>query len=79
MKNVTVFVRSEGNTAITLSMNTTNWNPPNASDFITLSWDYGGQVIDPNEVVGATGLVVNIVMATIATAIASPDIATMST
>lgn len=51
VENVTVFIRNEGNAVVSLSMNTTNWNPSNASDFIALGWDYGGQVIDANGVV----------------------------
>ncbi|MDH5376283.1 MAG: AbrB/MazE/SpoVT family DNA-binding domain-containing protein [Candidatus Bathyarchaeota archaeon] len=52
--NVTVFIRNEGNAVVILSMNTTNWNPSNASNFVTLSWDYGGQMVDPEDVVEVT-------------------------
>jgi hypothetical protein len=48
--NRTVFIRNEGNTAATLSMTTSNWSPPSASDYMTLSWDYKGQTIAVNEV-----------------------------
>jgi len=51
MENMTVYVRNEGDTAVTLSMGTENWSPPEASSYITLSWDYGGQSISPGEVV----------------------------
>jgi len=54
VKNVTVFIRNEGNAAVTLSLDTVNWVPLNASDFITLDWDYGGQMIDPEGVVEVT-------------------------
>lgn len=47
----TVYVRNEGDTAVTLSMSTENWSPPEASSYITLSWDYGGQSISPGDVV----------------------------
>ncbi|MEM3760153.1 MAG: hypothetical protein QXZ02_03460 [Candidatus Bathyarchaeia archaeon] len=50
-KNVTVYVRNEGNSAITLSLQTANWNPLNASDYVFLSWDYGGQAIAANSVI----------------------------
>jgi len=53
-QNVTCYIRNEGNSASTLSMYTSNWNPSNASDYMTLSWDYGGQSIDPNEVIKVT-------------------------
>jgi hypothetical protein len=54
VKNVTVYMRNEGNAPITLSLQTSNWNPPNAADYISLSWDYGGQAIGVNQVVAVT-------------------------
>jgi len=36
---------------MTLSMRAENWSPPEASSYITLSWDYSGQSISPGEVV----------------------------
>lgn len=53
-KNVTCYIRNEGNSASTLSMYTSNWNPSNASDYITFSWDYAGQSLNPDEVVQVT-------------------------
>jgi hypothetical protein len=53
-ENVTVYIRNEGNSLTSLSMETTNWNPSNASQFITLNWDYNGQQINPNEVIKVT-------------------------
>lgn len=49
--NRTVYIRNEGNTAATLSMATSNWNPAGASSYITLSWNYGGQTLSVNQVV----------------------------
>jgi len=54
VKNVTVYIRNEGNAPITLSMQTANWNPPNATDYISLSWNYSGQTIGANQVVAVT-------------------------
>lgn len=48
--NRTVYIRNEGNTPATLNMTTSNWNPPSASGYMTLSWDYGGQTLAVNEV-----------------------------
>ena len=48
--NRTVYIRNEGNTAATLNMTTSNWNPSNASSYMTLSWDYAGQTLSVNEV-----------------------------
>jgi hypothetical protein len=49
--NKTIYVRNEGNSAATLSMITSNWNPTNASSYMTLSWNYGGQTLSVNQVV----------------------------
>ena len=49
-KNVTVYIHNEGNTASTLSMETSGWTPSNASDYMTLSWDYDSSPIDPEDV-----------------------------
>jgi len=47
----TLYIRNEGNTESTLSMATSNWNPSNASNYMTLSWDYEGQTLNANEVI----------------------------
>jgi len=46
----TIYIRNEGNTAATLSMSTSNWSPPNAPSYMTLTWDYAGQTLSVNEV-----------------------------
>jgi len=53
-KNFTCYVRNELSSVSTLSMSTSNWDPPNASDYLTLSWDYGGQSIGVNDWVQVT-------------------------
>ncbi len=52
--DVTVYIKNEGNAAETLSSTAENWNPSIASTYMTLTWDYGGQVIDVGEVVQVT-------------------------
>jgi len=54
VKNVTIYIRNEGTAPITLSLQTSNWNPPNAADYISLSWNYGGQTIGANQVLAVT-------------------------
>jgi hypothetical protein len=49
--NATIYLKNEGNAPITLSINTENWSPSNATNYITLSWDYAGQTVDPRTVV----------------------------
>jgi len=53
-KKVTCYIRNEGNSVSTLSMYASNWSPSNASDYLTLSWDYGGQSINPDDVTQVT-------------------------
>jgi len=49
--NKTVYIRNEGNAAATLSMTTSNWNPSNATNYLTLTWNYGGQTLNVNEAI----------------------------
>ena len=53
-KNITVYIKNEGSAPVTLSLATDNWSPPNAPDYLSLTWDYGGQVIIVDEVVQLT-------------------------
>jgi hypothetical protein len=49
--NVTIYLKNESNAPITLSLHTENWNPVNASNYITLIWDYANQTVDPGAAV----------------------------
>ena len=53
-RDVTFYIRNEGVSASTISMNTSSWNPSNAWRYIALSWDYAGQHISPDEVIQVT-------------------------
>jgi hypothetical protein len=53
-KNVSLYVANEGNTFGYLSMNTTNWQPVNASDFILLTWTAEGEGLDVGQVIYVT-------------------------
>lgn len=53
-KSDTCYVRNEGNSPYVLSLETSNWTPSTASQYLTLSWDYGGQSINPDEVTQVT-------------------------
>jgi len=50
-KNITIYVRNEGRAPVMLSLNATNWNPVNASEYMVLKWDYGGQQVGVGQVV----------------------------
>jgi hypothetical protein len=51
--NVNVYIKNEGNVPVVLNMTTDNWNPVSASDYIALTWDRQGYVLDSNSVVQA--------------------------
>lgn len=42
----TFYVRNEGNTPLVLSITVLNWNPSNASNCLSLTWDLQGQTIN---------------------------------
>ena len=52
--NETIYIRNEGNTPTILYLNTTDWNPPTAPNYITLNWDYNEEAIQQNHVVQVT-------------------------
>jgi len=54
MKNITVFVRNEGNEPARLFLDASGWSPVNASNFMTLTWDYDGDIIDPGQAAKVT-------------------------
>ena len=51
IENVTVFVRNEGESSTVLSLNVSGWNPPNASDCLSIGWNYSGDPIGPGQTV----------------------------
>ena len=48
------YIKNEGNAPSTLSMYTSNWSPSGASEYISLSWNYAGQTLDPEESIQVT-------------------------
>ena len=49
--NTTIYVKSVSNFRVTLDMFLTDWNPVEISDYLTVSWDYNGAILDPGEIV----------------------------
>jgi len=47
VNNVTLVLKNTGNFNVTYRFFATNWNPPTSSDFMTLSTNYAGVVIQP--------------------------------
>jgi len=54
VKMVTVYVRNEGDVAVSLSLGTKNWSPSTASNYMSLDWNYAGETINPNQVIKTT-------------------------
>jgi hypothetical protein len=48
---VMVYVRNEGDSAVSLWKATHNWTPSVASDYMTLDWTYSGRNLGANEVI----------------------------
>ncbi len=53
-KSVTIYVRNEGKKSVSLSFYTSEWNPSEAADYLSLNWDYEGQSVGVGEVVQVT-------------------------
>jgi hypothetical protein len=53
-KNVTIYIVNTGNSNVVLSKNTTNWSSQNASNYITLNWNYQDQKIGPSQALQTT-------------------------
>jgi hypothetical protein len=53
-KSATVYISNEGNIPLTLSISTSNWNPPTASNYLTLTWSHTGQTITAGTTVKVT-------------------------
>lgn len=54
VREQSVYIRNEGNVEASLYLETENWDPSEASDYIVLSWDYSGQIIKPTETIQVT-------------------------
>jgi len=53
--NRTVYIKNTSNAPVTLSMTTpySSWNPPDASNYITCTWDSEGKSLDVDQVTPA--------------------------
>jgi hypothetical protein len=49
--NLTVYIRNEVNSAASLSLGTSNWTPSASSNYISLNWNYSGQVLRVDQVI----------------------------
>nr|MDO8046133.1 hypothetical protein [Candidatus Baldrarchaeota archaeon] len=58
-KTIIVYVRNNGTVPMTLSHTVQNWNPADAQNYITFSWDGEGKTVDAGEVI-AVNLSLNV-------------------
>ncbi len=49
-QNQVLYIRNEGNTAVTLFKSTSNFNPSSFSNYLALNWDYANQSLSPGSV-----------------------------
>ena len=54
IKRIAVYVRNEGNETCLLILTPENWNPDNASDYLSFSWDCEDNRIEVGEIVKVT-------------------------
>lgn len=52
--NQTIYIQNTGNKQITLLMSVENWNPENATNFLSLTWDKENTILHPNQISAAT-------------------------
>ena len=50
-KTFTVYIGNEGDSAACLSMATSNWAPSAALSYMTLNWNYSGQILSAGQVI----------------------------
>jgi hypothetical protein len=49
--NLTVYVKNEGNSQVSLLLSTSDWTPSSASSYMYLNWNYTNQVLKTDEVI----------------------------
>ena len=53
-KNYTIYLKNVGSTNVTLTMTTTDWNPTNVSNYVSVVWNYNNEILLPNQVLQVT-------------------------
>jgi hypothetical protein len=48
---LTVYIKNEGNSAVTLWLGTSNWTPSAFLGYMSLNWNYSGQVLSADQVI----------------------------
>ena len=53
-KNASFYVKSNSNVDVNLNLNVTNWAPTGIEDYITISWNYNGTLLGPDDEIFVT-------------------------
>ena len=48
---LTVYIKNEGNSPASLWLETSNWTPSDSVSYMSLNWNYSGQVLNVNQVI----------------------------
>lgn len=48
---LTIYVKNEGSSEISLFLKTSNWTPTASSSYISLNWNYSGQILKIDQVI----------------------------
>ncbi len=48
---LTVYIKNERNSAVSLELKTSNWTPAASSSFMSLTWNYSSQVLGQDQVI----------------------------
>lgn len=48
---LTVYVRNEGNSPVSLLLSTSDWTPISASNYMSLNWNYTNKVLKTHEII----------------------------
>jgi hypothetical protein len=49
--SLTVYVKNEGDSAVSLWLSTSNWTPPSSSSHMSLNWNYSGQILNAGQII----------------------------
>lgn len=52
--NLTLYVKSTSNFVVTVNLTLTDWDPQNISDYLSITWDYNGTLLNPGDVIPVT-------------------------
>jgi len=47
-KSIPIKIKNVGSSTVTLTLATANWNPPNAQEYLSLTWNYTNTSLSPN-------------------------------